>query len=80
VNLGVDGAHGFPFSTFMNNEIATVTGPNGKIDGTLLITDSKVVYSDGYTITHEYPIEKAVAVINFLKSCGSTIGPFGPTC
>jgi hypothetical protein len=61
------------------NTFATVFGPDGKDHGTIRLTEEKVVYSDGYAIHFDYPLEKAVAVVNFFKSCGSTIGPFLPT-
>lgn len=61
------------------NTFATVFGPDGKDHGTIRLTEEKVVYSDGYAIHFDYPLEKAVAVVNFFKSAGSTIGPFLPT-
>jgi hypothetical protein len=61
------------------NHSATVFGPDKKDHGTIRLTEEKVIYSDGYAINFDYPLEKAAAVVNFFKSCGSTIGPFGPT-
>ena len=58
---------------------AKVFGPDKKDHGTISVTEDKIVYSDGYAIYFDFPLEKAAAVVNFFKSCGSTIGPFGPT-
>ena len=58
---------------------AKVFGPDGKDHGTIRLTEDAVIYSDGYTIHYEHPLEKAVAVVNFFKGAGSTIGPWGPT-
>ena len=58
------------------NNFATVFGPDGKDHGTIRLTEDRVHYSDGYAIHFDYPLEKAVAVVNFFKSAGSTIGPF----
>ena len=61
------------------NHSATVFGPDKKDHGTISVTEDKIIYSDGYAIHFDFPLEKAVAVVNFFKSCGSSIGPFGPT-
>tara|TARA_R110000850_G_scaffold265295_1_gene394987 strand:- start:192 stop:431 length:240 start_codon:yes stop_codon:yes gene_type:complete len=61
------------------NHSATVFGPDKKDHGTISVTEDKIVYSDGYAIYFDFPLEKAAAVVNFFKSAGSTIGPFGPT-
>ncbi len=55
---------------------AKVFGPKGNDHGTIRLTEEKVIYSDGYDIYWDFPLEKAVAVVNFFKSCGSSIGPF----
>ena len=61
------------------NHSATVYGPDYEKNGRISVTEDKIIYSDGYAIHFDFPLEKAVAVVNFFKSCGSTIGAFLPT-